>query len=156
MSLPCVCRVTPARRGVTPNYGQFDGNLQDRENQLQHLVSSVDNKGVDTPIKVHQDVNLFTSELTDMSKSVTITINPDRMAYLLCMEGSIKLEDESNSSNSVSAVKHDGVELQGQAQGPITVTVSPLELEETEGGKKSAHFIFFEMKQDAQCGRSDV
>jgi hypothetical protein len=36
--------VTPARRGVNPNYGQFDGSLDDRLNKVQHLVSSIDNK----------------------------------------------------------------------------------------------------------------
>lgn len=141
-------RVTPARRGVQPNYGQFDGSLVDRENKLQHLVSSIDDVE-STPIKVHQDVNLFAAEFTDLDHSLQITIKPNRMAYLLCMEGSTKFDSEGQE---VVAVRHDAVEL----YGPLTVNVSPLELEATEEGGKSAHFMFFEMQQDSKGGRSDV
>lgn len=77
------------------------------------------------------------------------------MAYLLCVEGSIQLSPDIPNSNSVVAVKHDAVEFQGNEES-YTVTVTPHDLEEREGGGKSAHFIYFEMKQDAQGGRTDV
>jgi hypothetical protein len=110
-------------------------------------------KEADTPIKVHQDVNLFATEFTELDQSVTFTIQPNRMAYLLCMEGSISLSS-ATSDSSVTAVKHDAVELQG-ADEAVTVTVTARELEDREGGK-SAHFMYFEMKQDAHGGRTDV
>lgn len=147
------CWVTPSVRGVEPNYGQFDGNLVDRLEKVQHLASSVNNKDANTPIKVHQDMNLYVTEFSEVNKSVTFTLSAGRMIYLLCMEGEVSVGTNQGES-SIIASKHDAVEMQG-AKNDLIVTISSTKVEETEGGIPSAHVLFFEMKQDGKGGRSD-
>lgn len=119
-----------------------------------------------TPIKVHQDLNLFVSELMQVGASVSFAVNPGRMAYLLCIEGAIELggggavgDVQCAPTQVCKAERHDAVEIQGPTDrdaAPVTVTVTASRLEAVEGGAQAAHFMMFEMKQDPRGGRGDL
>ena len=86
------------------------------------------------------------------------------MAYLLCIEGILHLSaapteggsSEACTATTLTASRHDEVEIQGQAGGSVVVTVEATGVEPTEGGTQSAHFMVFEMKKDRQGGRTDI
>jgi hypothetical protein len=131
---------------------------------------------------VHQDINLFASELDAVGQAVTLQLKPGRMAYLLCVEGAVTVSTaEATASTEVTAAgpasdanplaggkgrspvtarRHDAVELQGQgASGTaaaVAVTVTAVAVEAAEGGKAVSHFIVFEMAQDPRGGRKDL
>lgn len=103
--------IKPLTRGLTPNYGSFDpnkdceGTTEERKNKLQHLVSNVKDKSSSTPVEVNQDVDAFATEL-ELGKSVTLDLPEGRQAYLLCIEGGVKV-------NGNQLHKNDSCEITG-------------------------------------------
>lgn len=81
------------KQGLTPNYGSMRGNINQRQNKWHHIVTDVafeennvssnkDNKFLlqglaKVPIKIHQDVNIFVTEL-EKQKSLPLVIKPGR------------------------------------------------------------------------------
>ena len=163
------CWVEPNSRGLRPNYGQYDGDAAGRANQWQHLISPV-HSGTGTPVTMHQDVNMFTSELLPSSngrgRPPPFRLAKGRMAYLLCVEGSVSMApgktggreasscEESATGgppgSAVALVRHDAVEIVARS-GPAEFTI-----ENTGLPGESALVLMFEMKMDSNGGRSDL
>lgn len=137
--------IKPSNHGLTPNYGSCSGSKEKRRNNLQHLVSSVKDS-ISTPVKINQDVNAFASEL-DIGQSVTLKLPPGQMAYLLCVEGSVTLNNEKDLK------KYDAAELTGSGG---EVTIEAAEVENVEGGEKVAHILCFVMPSSPGAGRGDL
>lgn len=135
--------IVPRKRGLTPNYGSSCGSEKDRKNQWQHLVSDVNNAGVSTPVEINQDVDAFATEL-DMGKKVEMDLPSHRMAYLLCVEGGVKV-------NGKELEKHDAAEITGSG-GKLEIEAT--ETEETETGTV-AHVLMFTMPASKGAGRTD-
>lgn len=136
--------IVPKSGGLEPNYGSMDGSTttEARRNQAHHLVSSVDDTQVVTPVKINQSVDGYASEL-ELGKSVTINLPAGRQAYLLCIEGGIQV-------NGQYLDKHDACEVKGD--GLLVITAE--EVESTESGDV-AHFLMYSMPEQAGSGRSD-
>lgn len=115
-----------------------------RKNQLHHLVSDVNDKSISTPVEVQQDVNAFVSEL-EKSKKVVHEMAPGRQAYLLCIEGGVKV-------NGQALTKYDACEITGTG-GALEIEAT--ETEPTEHGDL-AHILMFEMKAVPNSGRADL
>lgn len=81
---------------------------------------------VKTPVKIHQDCNVFATELSPNVASKPLSIAKDRQAYLLCMEGSFKIAGQDMH-------RHDSAEIKG-----------PMELELLSGAT-GAYVLVFEM-----------
>ncbi|CAB9508817.1 Quercetin 2,3-dioxygenase [Seminavis robusta] len=135
--------INPRAYDLKPNYGSCSGSAEGRKNQLQHLVSDVDNKGVETPVKISQDVDCFASEM-DLGQKVMHELPKGRQAYLVCLEGKVNVN--GNDLN-----RHDACEITGG--GPIEIEAT--DVEETENGKV-AHVLMFAMKEVPGSGRKDV
>uniref|UniRef100_A0A7S2R3X4 Pirin N-terminal domain-containing protein n=2 Tax=Rhizochromulina marina TaxID=1034831 RepID=A0A7S2R3X4_9STRA len=148
------CWVVPDRRGHTPNYGQYDGEVEGRLNQWQHLASCFANKDVDTPVKVHQDVNLYATELQEGAE-VSFTLLPGRQLYLSCMEGEVTMKSAAGAPLVLS--RHDGLEVSSAAAGgePLDITFEATAVEDSEGGP-CTHLLMFDMKEDGHGGRMDL
>ncbi|CAK9062791.1 unnamed protein product [Durusdinium trenchii] len=132
------CWVVPRSRGLKPHYGSAAGNEEltgARRDQWCHLVSDVMGS-MTTPVKINQDCNVFVTELSAGVASKALAIGKDRQAYLLCMEGEIKLAGQDLQ-------RHDAAEIKG-----------PFELE-VLSGKSGAYLLVFEMAltRDARRGR---
>ncbi|KAL2634424.1 hypothetical protein R1flu_005903 [Riccia fluitans] len=127
--------IKPNARGLKPNYGSRVWKKEDRKNQLQHLVtdfkklecSEDQHTGV---IPIHQDVNMYASE-ADPGVSQTFTLQKKRQAYLVCIEGSL-LVNQTNMST------RDAMEIRGNKDSEYQVE---LKADDTTG----AHFFFIEM-----------
>lgn len=136
--------IQPDSYGLTPNYGSCRGAAEARKNKLQHLVSDKSNQST-TPVKIHQDVDAYASEL-DLGAKVELSLASGKQAYLLCIEGSVKVNGEQLK-------KYDGCEIIAKDGG--TVEVEATETEETENGSV-AHILVFAMKHVPGSGRKDL
>lgn len=142
--------IVPRERGLTPNYGSFDpskecdGTSETRKNSLQHLVSNVQDKSSTTPVAINQDLDGYATEL-ELGKSVSLDLAEGRQAYLLCIEGGVKV-------NGKELKKYDACEITGSGG---TLEIEATEVEETENGKV-AHILMFTMKAVPGAGRKDI
>lgn len=100
-----VCRllqtwIYPSKKGLPVQYGSHKFLKNDRLNKLLHMICGLKTQGL-APIQLHQDVNVFASEL-EKDKEVVYKLKEDRQAYLVNIEGTLKvnnvLELETRSS----------------------------------------------------------
>jgi len=136
--------IVPSARGLKPNYGSCSGNSEARKNQLQHLVSDINNTSVKTPVQLAQDIDAHASEL-ELGQIVLHELPKGRQAYLLCLEGEV-------SVNGSKLNRHDACEITGSG-GPIEIKATGVE--DTENGKL-AHLLVFTMKHVPGSGRKDI
>ena len=142
--------IVPTASGLQPNYGSFAANKGTEKqcvNELKHLVGNVKNSDSTAPVKINQDLDGFASEM-QLGQSLTYELPSDRQAYLLCMEGTVKI-------NGKELRKYDACEIQGEAGSPTTVQIEATGTEPTENGDL-AHILMFTMKQIRESGRSDL
>ena len=157
--------IVPTQQELSPNYGSFRGeNGEDRKNKLHHLVSSVsqtkpstqsDEADESSPeiatrtptVLVNQDVDAYASEM-ELGQKVVYELPPGRQAYLLCVEGGIKV-------NGKALERHDACEIHGDNTSATTVEIEATETESTENGQV-AHFLMFSMKHEDGSGRTDL
>ncbi len=117
--------IVPSENGLKPNYGDhaFDWDL--RVNQWLHMVSSTDG---DAPVKIHQDVNIYSLAL-DKGLSSSFVINPSRQAYLVQIEGQSKIN--GSDSKPIILQQKDSLEIYEET---FTVTATD-----------TSHFLLIEM-----------
>lgn len=136
--------ILPRARGLTPEYGSScPVDFTTGKNKLQHLVSDVDNKEVNTPVKISQDADAYAAEL-EMGEKIVHNLPEGRQAYLLCLEGEVTI-----NGNKLS--RHDASEIVGA--GPLEIEATSVE--DTENGKL-AHILMFTMKEVPGSGRKDL
>ena len=154
--------IVPRSHNLEPNYGSFNPhgmkinneNICTSRNRWRHLVSDTQDTSSDTPVRIEQDANLFVAEM-DGEQSLDFLIKSDRMAYVLCVEGSVKLTTDSGSE--VIMQRHDGCEVQpGGGSNNITLTFNAIGSEIVEGAGLSAHVLMFEMAHVVGSGRMDL
>lgn len=92
--------ILPDKNDYNPVYGDWQFGWEERENKWLHMVS---NKEGIAPIKVNQDVNIYSLEL-GKEREIIFPVNNGRQAYLLQIEGS------SNINNIIMKEK-DAMEI---------------------------------------------
>ena len=96
--------ILPDKAGYKPDYGDYRFNWNDREDKWLHMVSSKDG---DAPIKINQDINVYSLEL-EKGKEINFQVNERRQAYLVQIEGnSIINEIELNDRDGMEIVEED-------------------------------------------------
>jgi len=145
------CWVVPDRRGYEPRYGQFNGKASSRKDQWAHLVSALSDPDVETPVKVHQDVNMYATEL-NQGVGLPYELQPRRQAYILCIEGEVRVVVNGREA---LLQRHDALEVYGAKDSPVLVEVIAEGVERTETGER-AHLLMFEMQRDGSGGRKDL
>lgn len=114
--------IYPDKNGHTPNYGDYKFDWKDRKNKWLHMVSG--DQG-DAPIKIHQDVNIYTVSL-DKESTIDFKVEEGRQVYLVQIEGKSQINDlEINEKDALEIVEEN---------------INILAIEES-------HFILLEMKQ---------
>jgi quercetin 2,3-dioxygenase len=136
--------IVPSQRGLKPNYGSYNAQHELKKNQLQHLVSNVKDTTTSTPVEINQDVNAFASEL-ELGQRVSLDLPAARQAYLLCIEGSVKV-------NGQVLNKYDACEI---TNSPGVVDIEATGVEATENGDL-AHILAFTMAAVPGSGRTDI
>ena len=96
--------ILPDKQGYEPNYGDYRFDWNERQNKWLHMVSSKDG---DAPIKINQDINVYSLEL-EKGKEINFQVNERRQAYLVQIEGnSIINEIELNDRDGMEIVEED-------------------------------------------------
>jgi redox-sensitive bicupin YhaK (pirin superfamily) len=95
--------IFPDRRDHIPAYGDYRFNWEDRQNQWLPMVSS---KSGDAPIKINQDANIYSLELSK-GKEIAFPVKEDRQAYLVQIEG-------HSSINNIELTSQDALEIKSE------------------------------------------
>ncbi|SJZ69645.1 pirin family protein [Anaerorhabdus furcosa] len=116
--------ILPDKEGYEPNYGDYNFNWDERVGKWLEIVSST--KG-NAPIKIHQDINVFVTELKE-GESISYKLEEGRQAYLVQIEG-------QGSINGVLIDEKDGVEIQDESM----ITLKAI---------TQSHTILFDMREN--------
>ncbi len=114
--------ILPPKNGLPRIYGSHKFIESERKNRLLNIVSS--NEGT-AKVKIHQDVNLFVSEL-DENLSLDYTIKEHRQLYFAQIEGEL-------SVNGIVLNSGDAMEITKESQLSIKALTQ-------------SHFLFIEMQ----------
>lgn len=129
--------INPTQRDLPVNYGSYVGDEAQRKGVWQHLCSGV-NASAKTPIKIHQDANIFVSEIA-AGNDICFHVPEDRQAYVLAIESKDALVKQNAADSDkcieVPMMSHDAAKL----YGPIDITISAKNL--------PAHFLIVEMQK---------
>ncbi|KAL7580586.1 hypothetical protein ACA910_003707 [Epithemia clementina (nom. ined.)] len=145
--------IVPSHIGLRPNYGSFAAQKSTEKqciNEIKHLVGNVKDtsgKSSKAPVHINQDVDGYAAEM-ELGQTLMHKLRVGRQAYLLCMEGSVKV-------NGQVLKRHDACEIQGDSKVPTTVEIEASGMEATENGDL-AHILMFTMKQVPGSGRGDL
>jgi len=124
--------ILPPASGLAVRYENRAFDASQRQNKLLHIVGNMDDPG-DAPLRLHQDVNLYVSELTDAKSEVSFCLAAGRQAYINNFEGAVRID------GMPTLFERDALEV----VGPAELRFSP--------AAGNAHFIIIEMAQDAEA-----
>lgn len=113
--------ILPPKNGLDRLYGSHKFEVEERKNKLLNIVSSQEGDG---KIQIHQDVNLFVSEL-ESGKEIEYSIGKNRQVYFTQIEGSSKI-------NGIELSDGDALEITSESQIQIHAN-------------SNSHFLFIEM-----------
>lgn len=113
--------ILPPKNGLDRLYGSHKFEVEERKNKLLNIVSSQEG---DAKIQIHQDVNLFVSEL-ESGKEIEYSIGKNRQVYFTQIEGSSKI-------NGIELSDGDALEITSESQIQIHAN-------------SNSHFLFIEM-----------
>ncbi len=113
--------ILPPKDSLPKLYGQENYKEEQRKNTLLNIVSSQDG---DAKIKIHQDINMYVSEL-DQNKTLEYQIKDKRQVYFVQIEG-------SSDVNGISLNNGDAIEITEES----SLKIKALE---------QSHFLFIEM-----------
>ena len=95
--------IFPKENGLKPSYEQTAFSREEREGKLR-LVGSQD--GRDGSVTIHQDVDLYAS-LLKPGESVSLSLKPERLAWLQVARGQVSLNGQSLSQGDGAAVTQE-------------------------------------------------
>lgn len=95
--------IFPKENGLKPSYEQTAFSREEREGKLR-LVGSQD--GRDGSVTIHQDVDLYAS-LLKAGESVSLSLKPERLAWLQVARGQVSLNGQSLSQGDGAAVTEE-------------------------------------------------
>ncbi|VAW67344.1 Pirin [hydrothermal vent metagenome] len=124
--------IIPPAKGLPVRYENHKFELQDRQNRLLQIVGhSTESK--QPPLHLHQDVNLYVSELTERSAQVRYALPAGRQVYINNFEGKVDVRIAEEGLLQLS--ERDSLEVNGPAE---LVFSAP---------QGHAHFILIEMPE---------
>jgi len=132
-----VCRllqtwIYPSKKGLPVKYGSHKFQKKDRLNKLLHMISGLKSDN-EAPIQLHQDVNVYASEL-EKDKEVSYKLKENRQAYIVNIEGTLKTNEiiEMETGSSI------------RIRGPVDLIFKGIG---NEQNRPSAHIMFIEMEK---------
>jgi redox-sensitive bicupin YhaK (pirin superfamily) len=122
------------KKSLPVQYGSHSFEKKDRLNTLLHMICGLKTQGL-APVQLHQDVNVYASEL-EKNKEVSYKLKENRQAYLVNIEGTLKVNDvlELETRSSI------------RIWGPIDLTFKGIGEDETV---PAAHLMLIEMEKSA-------
>jgi quercetin 2,3-dioxygenase len=99
--------IDPRQRGLAPNYGSYAADPEQpiSINALRHLVS--DTKGPDTqcPVRINQDLNLYSS-LIEPGQTVEFDVAAGRQIYVVQVEGQSRVSAGDSTDQETTTLDH--------------------------------------------------
>jgi redox-sensitive bicupin YhaK (pirin superfamily) len=95
--------ILPERRGLKPSYEQRDFPEAGRRGRLQLLASR---DGRDSAVTIHQDVNLFATEL-GAGEAVTHALRPGRSAWVQVTRGAVSVNGKPLRAGDGAALQDE-------------------------------------------------
>ena len=126
--------IFPDKKGYTPNYGDFQFELADRNDKWLPLATSLENMNSIAPIKIHADIGAYASIISP-GKSLDFDVSPGRQVYLALIEGGAHLQGKNGSSADLAM--RDAAEITGES---FIITA--------DSAGDAAHILAVEMAQD--------
>ena len=102
--------IFPDRPGYTPNYGDYQFNWDDRQNQWLHMVSNKEGKA---PIQINQDVNFYSLEL-EKDKEISFPVKEGRQAYLVQIEGASAINDLALTARDALEITEEDINIKAE------------------------------------------
>lgn len=113
--------IIPPKKGLDKLYGSCKFQAIDRKDKLLKIVSS---KNSDAKVKIHQDVNIYVSEL-EKDKNIVFEIKEDKQVYFVQIEG-------NSNINGIQLEYGDAMEIIDEN----IIMISAIE---------NSHFLFLEV-----------
>jgi len=115
--------IVPPKKNLSTLYGSHKYKKKQRQNRILKIVSSVNGNAA---VKIHQDVNLYVSELEEQ-KELNFPIDAKRQIYFVQIEGTIDI-------NGIKLTKGDAMEITKE----VSLNIKALQ---------NSHFLFIEMAE---------
>jgi quercetin 2,3-dioxygenase len=117
--------IFPNKRGVEPRYDQRAFDEAGRKNQLQMLVSPIEND--DEGLKIHQDAWIYRTKL-DTGKSVNHTLHSNgHGAYIFVIEGQVEIDGKTlNKRDAMGISEAEAFEIKAAADSDVIVFEVPM------------------------------
>lgn len=109
--------ILPDKKGYNSNYGDYRFNWDNRQNTWLHMVSS---KTGNAPIKINQDMNIFSLEL-EKGKEAAFPVNTGRQAYLVQIEGSSVINDIRLADRDGMEIVEEGISIRAEETSHILI-----------------------------------
>ncbi len=108
--------ILPDTKGITPSYEQRNFPLEEKLGKLR-LIAAKD--GRNGAVKIHQDVDLYTSVLRK-SDRVAYNLKPNRYAWLQVASGEIEVNDLAlNAGDAISASNTEALNISTDTEAEI-------------------------------------
>ena len=78
--------ILPDKEGYIPNYGDYMFELKDRFDKWLPIATSYENTSNDAPIKIHADINMYATILSQ-GKQIEFEVKNGRQVYMVLFEG---------------------------------------------------------------------
>ncbi len=113
--------IVPPNKNLQTLYGSHKYTKEQRRNKLLNIVSSLEGNA---EVKIHQDINIFVSEL-EAQKIIEYSIQENRQVYFVQIEGKTNI-------NGIELNNGDAMEITQESSLNITAVTN-------------SHFLFIEM-----------
>lgn len=118
--------IFPDSTGLTPNYGDYQFTMEDRDGRWLPIATWVENTASGAPVRIHQDINMYATVLSP-DQSLDFEVAKGRQAYFVLIEGSALFGDKTLAAR-------DALEA---AEETVTVTARDT----------AAHILVIEMRK---------
>jgi hypothetical protein len=120
--------IFPNQSELTPSYAYRKPPKELRQNSFLRIASGT---GSENSIRINQDVDIYVSEI-NKGKSIRYSLPRNRQSYLLCIEGSIDIDQ-------VRLEQHEAVEIFGEVEFKVSAVENGhlimVEMPEGDGGE---------------------
>lgn len=107
--------IIPDKIGYTPNYGDYKFKWEERENKWLEVVSG---QNGNAPIKIHQDMNIFVTELTN-DNTLKYDCKEGRQLYLVLIEGEANINDITLSERDALEILDENIEIKTETNAHV-------------------------------------
>ena len=108
----------PDKLGYEPNYGEEKFKWEDRINRWMPIASGDGNE--DFPIQLHTDIHMYSTFLEE-GKNLSFSVEKDRQAYLVLIEGKAKINDLELEERDALEIIEENIKIDALESSHILV-----------------------------------